>query len=914
MNLLLSYILKTFLFFVFSFSLLHSLDLTPEETKWMKLHSQVSVGVDTSWEPFDFINEKGKHDGMSEDYLKLISQITGLDFSIAQYKEWTDVLEAAKAQDIDMIAALSPSKKRSKYLNFTTPYMKYAFVLTTAKNNNFFYDISDFNGKRVGVIKSYITEEILKQKYPQIHIIKYDNLTMVLEGLARGEVDAVFDNAVSMAFHIKEEGYANFRMVTIGEEKRSITMGVNKNNVLLLSILNKALKSISSEKKQKIRDKWVSFEYDKTMDYTLIYQILGLFLLFVLGTLYWYRKLMYEAKKRKESEAQMTMLIDNIPLNVIVSGYDGRVLRANAFALKTFSIESEDIYAHNVMEFYTDTLEREDIITTIKTEGKISNRMVKFRRLDTSEMDIMISIIPIVYDGQKALLSIMVDLTERIEMEEDLRKAKEIADSANKSKSEFLANMSHEIRTPMNAIIGFTELLNEEVKETRLKGYVRTIKSAGHTLLTLINDILDLSKIEAGKLEIHKHATNLYDLSEDVLSIFMMSVREKDVTLLLDIDSNLPKSVLIDDIRLRQILVNLIGNAVKFTEKGFIKLKISACNVDNHQSKLDLEIIVEDTGMGIPEDQLEHIFQSFEQQEGQDSRKFSGTGLGLSISKRLTEMMGGEILVESIKSKGSKFYIYFYNVDISSMQMLNNVKQNELLKAKNILFKPAKILVVDDIEENRELIVRSFEHTSISVVTAVDGYDAIKQYSKEKPDIVLMDIRMPNMDGYKAAAKIRELNSTVPIIALTASIMKDEDACIKSKDFNAYLRKPILRDALFLELSYFLRYDKIEIMDEEIHVNESFELDENIFVNRIKIVNEMQERILPLYVMARSSNNIAEIKAFSASVDTLAQKYNIEPLKQYVLKLDEATDAFDITQIQVLLGTYSKIQAQWESL
>jgi two-component system sensor histidine kinase EvgS len=890
------------------------LELTPEETRWITLHSQVSVGIDRSWEPFDFINIKGKHDGMSEEYLQAISQITGLHFSIAQYKEWADVLEAAKVQDIDMIAALTPSKKRSQYLNFTSPYMKYSFVLATADNNNFFYDISDFNGKRVGVVKSYITEEIIKQKYPKINVIRYDNLTTLLEGLAKDEVDAIFDNAVSMAYHIKEEGYANFRMVTIGEEKRSIAMGVSKNNVLLLSILNKALQNISSEKKQQIRDKWVSFQYDKTIDYTLVYQILALFLLFILGTFYWYHKLMHEVDKRKESENQMSMLIDNIPLNVIVSSFDGSVLRANAFALNTFNISAEDIYKYNVLSFYANTTERDEIIKIIKSEGKIDKRIVTFRRLDKSEMNIMISIIPIVYDDKKALLSIMIDLTERIKIEEDLRDAKELADSANKSKSEFLANMSHEIRTPMNAIIGFTELLDEEVKEIRLKRYVKTIKSAGHTLLTLINDILDLSKIEAGKIEIHKHATNLYDLCEDVLSIFIMRVREKDIDLILDIDSNLPKSLLIDDIRLRQILVNLIGNSIKFTEKGFIKLIISACNVDEHLSKLDLEMIVEDTGMGIDKSQLENIFKSFEQQEGQDNRKFGGTGLGLSITKRLTEMMGGKILVESIKSKGSKFFLYFYNVDISSIQALDQKEEHEIIKAKNIRFEPAKILVVDDIEDNLELIAKSFEYTSLTVITAVDGYDAIRQYRKENPDIILMDIRMPNMDGYEAARKIKELNETIPIIALTASIMEDESECIKSKDFNAYLRKPILRDELFLELSYFLNYDKVETVDDDISIYSAFELNENAFLNRVKIIDEMQQSITPLYIKAKSSNNIAEIKVFTANIDILAQKYDIEILKQYVLKLNEATTSFDIAQIQVLLNEYTGIQKQFESL
>jgi len=562
------------------------------------------------------------------------------------------------------------------------------------------------------------------------------------------------------------------------------------------------------------------------------------------------------------------------------------------------------------MSFYVDSTEREYIIETIKKEGKLNDKIVKFKRSDQSEMSVLLSIIPILYDSKEALLSIMVDLTERIEREEALEEAKKVADHANKSKSEFLANMSHEIRTPMNAIMGFTELLNEQVTKPRLKAYTNIIKNAGNSLLTLINDILDLSKIEAGKFEISKTAVNVTDIANDVASIFSMSAGTKGLSIVLDIDDNIPKSLLLDGIRLRQILVNLVGNSIKFTEEGYIKISIHVFNVDEHLSKLDLEISVEDTGIGISQSQRENIFNSFEQQEGQDSRKYGGTGLGLSISKRLAEMMDGTITVQSVEDHGATFFLYLYSVDISSIQAIEQSK--EIKEHKAIVFRPAKILVVDDVEDNRELIIKNFEETNIKIVTASDGLEAIAQYGKEKPDLILMDIRMPNMDGYEATSKIKMI-SNVPIVALTASIMQDEYEKAKSKDFDGYLRKPILRHDLFVELSHFLDYDVAEPHMKDTH-SEVLILDAYAMQNLTTILEKLDINIRPLYEKASQSNSISDIEVFSREVERLSHTYEINLLEEYVLQLNEAIDTFDIIQIQALLRKYKVLVEKFTSL
>jgi CheY-like chemotaxis protein len=248
------------------------------------------------------------------------------------------------------------------------------------------------------------------------------------------------------------------------------------------------------------------------------------------------------------------------------------------------------------------------------------------------------------------------------------------------------------------------------------------------------------------------------------------------------------------------------------------------------------------------------------------------------------------------------------------MQVLHTFDKEERFNANTIVFKPAKLLVVDDIKNNRELIIQNFNHSALTIVAANDGITAIEQFKKEQPDIILMDIRMPNMDGYQAAEKIKALNSSIPIIALTASIMQDEYERIKRKDFDAYLRKPILRDELFLALSHFLAYETLDIQEEEDTSKNRIEFDDNIVVHARQIKEELQDRISPLHKKVMQSNNIQEIKVFISTIRALGEKYNVDFFIQYASKLDEATDTFDITQMRFLLHEYMKLQEAIESL
>ncbi|MBF0118432.1 MAG: response regulator [Desulfobacterales bacterium] len=387
---------------------------------------------------------------------------------------------------------------------------------------------------------------------------------------------------------------------------------------------------------------------------------------------------------------------------------------------------------------------------------------------------------------------------------EELLIAKEISDAAAKAKSEFLANMSHELRTPMNAIIGFSELTINTELTNKQRQYLNNIKTSSQLLLGIINDVLDFSKIDTGKLELENKTFNLHDITNNIFSMFNSKAKDKGLKFNLSIDNNIPTQLIGDSLRIEQILINICGNAIKFTEEGEIVVKADL--IEKTEDSVYLKFSVKDTGIGIPTEKIPTLFKSFSQADGSSTRKYGGTGLGLAVSKRLAEMMGGKLYLETEENKGTTFYFDIKTgYDKNAKPVLNDEQNNNIDIIKKI--EGIKVLLVEDNDINQEIASEILQSIGINVQIAENGEISVRKLMEEDFDIVLMDVQMPVMDGYTATKAIRSnpKYKDIPIIAMTANALKgDREKCLDA-GMNDYIIKPIEPDELFNSLAKWIK-------------------------------------------------------------------------------------------------------------
>jgi signal transduction histidine kinase/CheY-like chemotaxis protein len=502
----------------------------------------------------------------------------------------------------------------------------------------------------------------------------------------------------------------------------------------------------------------------------------------------------------------------------------------------------------------------------------------------------------------------------------ELKKAKEVVEKNNQALNLFIANMSHDIRTPMHNILGFIELLEKRVPGEQEKNYISVIKSNSNLLLQLLNSILDLSKIRVGKLELINEPVDIRAILAEINRLFLIKLEEKKLDFNINVDITIPQLIYLDGARLRQVLLNLVGNAVKFTDRGYVALEVKLCSTREEDSTIDFAITVEDTGRGIDQKKIDEIFEPFVQEDGAISFNYGGAGLGLSISKALVELMNGTIRAESEPGKGSRFYIDFKNVETKPKEA-ESAERQPSADVEAIVFEKKTILVVEDNKDIRYSLRLYLEGYEFEIVEAEDGNQGIEYAQKHHPDLIIMDMKMPGMSGFEAVKKIKEDTNLekIPIIAFTAHALKEEEEKIMALGCSGFLRKPVSRNQVIVELAKHLPHNIKESPGSIRPVSVS-PVDEFLSIqdrpnaipleNIDHLIETLEKKFIGKWQDIQKSLIIKNARDFAVQIKEVGTNFKAEILIDWADRVLTAIQLVQIDQIAAWIALFPKMVEQ----
>jgi PAS domain S-box-containing protein len=511
------------------------------------------------------------------------------------------------------------------------------------------------------------------------------------------------------------------------------------------------------------------------------------------------------------SEQNLENMFNTINDAIVIHKYDGTILKVNDAMLKMYGVNSENYNQYTVQDYSRvkkkDEMNYERFIGEMKGKGKLIVEWMGYKPTEKKYFDTEVSLTLSKWYNEDVIVAVVRDISQRKEFERQLKKAKEEAEAANKAKSEFLANMSHEIRTPMNGVIGMSTLLSDTKMDREQKEYLEFVRLSAKKMMEIINDILDISKLESGKVEVEIREFGLEKMIENILAMLSVGAHKKGIEVVYYIDKDIPEYFEGDELKIRQILTNLVGNAVKFTDKGHILIEVKKLNTDEHEH--EIEFSISDTGIGISKEVQGRLFRPFIQGDLSSTKKYQGTGLGLAISKQLVEIMGGKIGVESKSEMGSRFYF--------KLKLKESEKLTHKIEEIDIEFKKLKILFIDDNELNRTITGKMLADEGAQVILAGSAEEGLSQIeANPDTDLVLLDVHMPWVDGVETLKLIEERYGHKFTILMYSSVdIRDDIKGIKAHGASDYLIKPVVRKTLFNKIREIMNVKNVENIERD---------------------------------------------------------------------------------------------------
>ena len=803
--------------------------ITEEESEYIKANPVVKYVAAYDRYPISFYDENKKQwQGISFDVLKEVEALTGLSFQIINSDKtvWPVLLNMLESGKSSMISELIHSEEREGRFLWPNSSVVTDYYALISKSDYHNIKVNEVIRTKVGLLRGTVYAEMFKTWFPfDANTVEYDTINDAIDALDNDEIDMIMASESQLLIQTNYRERSDFKSNIIFDSSFKSTFGFNKNEAVLCSIVDKALGQIDTNR---ISRQWMrkTYDYRAKMIQAQRLWLIGLIIVFscvfvLIFILFQRNHRMGEqlknlvAKRSNELEIKTSLLevqtstlmtlFDSMPDFIFCKDLNSRFTRCNKRLEDYFGVSEADIIGKSDVEAFKFPVKIADKL--IIEDRKVINEKRPFifeeyiSTLDGNLMLVETIKAPLMQNGDVVgVVGIARDITRRKAMEME-------AKIASEAKSRFIANMSHEMRTPMDVIVGLTDLMLEEKVPPDVMENLKKINIAGNTLLGLINDILDISKIEEGKLDLSPAEYEMASLLNDIITLNLIRISNKSIEFKLDISEELPYSLYGDDMRVKQILNNLLDNAFKFTQNGTITLGVS-CVHDNAED-VWMSVYVSDTGIGIHKEDLEKIFSDYNQSDTDEKSKVDGHGFGLSTAKKFVDIMDGQISVKSEYGKGTTFrlrirqgFVTDKTIGKETAENLCNFRYSDEKKYAYEKFvradlSYAKVLVVDDLQSNLDVAVGLLSKYKMHIDCLTNGQDAVDRIRNGKPiyNAIFMDHMMPGMDGMETTMKIRSIGTEyaemIPIIVLTANAIAGNEQMFLENGFQAFLSKPI---------------------------------------------------------------------------------------------------------------------------